>query len=228
MMLELKQKIAADCVKYLNNIISDSIILGIGTGSSVNEFIKQLSSIKHKITAAVTTSQSSEKLLREVGIKIYTVEQASKLELYIDGADEINTNGEMIKGGGGALTKEKIVASMAQKFICLADNSKQVQKLGKFPLPVEVIPISSSLIMAYFTQLDAKVFIRKKDNGEIYISENSAYIIDVHNLNIKNPLYMEQSINQIAGVITNGIFAQNKANMLISNDDKHQIKHFTY
>jgi len=216
----IKQLIAQEAAAYLLHNAQNTII-GMGTGTTVNELIKALVPFNNQFKGAVSTSIATENLLRESGINVYSTEQVQSLDLYIDGADEITPYGNMIKGGGGALSREKIIASIAKQFICIADSSKQVNILGKFALPIEVIPVAYPIIYEYLKSIGANPILRKKDD-KIFISENHAYIIDAHGLIIDNPLELESKLNNLAGVITNGIFAQNKADILITNKHEKQ------
>lgn len=185
-------------------------IIGVGTGSTVNHFISALEAIKHDIRGAVVTSQETEKRLRQLGIPIVSPAEAGRLSVYVDGADEINHSLQMIKGGGGALLAEKIVASIADTFICIADESKYVSKLGKFPLPVEVAPFARSVV--------AKALIRMGGTPQLrmgFTTESGHEILDTAGLDLSRPLTMEDNINQIAGVMDNGLFARRPADVLV-------------
>ncbi|MBR6026275.1 MAG: ribose-5-phosphate isomerase RpiA [Neisseriaceae bacterium] len=185
-------------------------IIGVGTGSTVNHFISALDSIKHDIRGAVVTSQETEKRLRQLGIPIVSPAEAGRLSVYVDGADEINHSLQMIKGGGGALLAEKIVASIADTFICIADESKYVSKLGKFPLPIEVAPFARSVV--------AKSLIRMGGTPQLrmgFTTESGHEILDTSGLDLSRPLTMEDEINQIAGVMDNGLFARRPADVLV-------------
>lgn len=185
-------------------------VVGVGTGSTVNHFINALASIKHDIKGAVSSSvQSTEKLLA-LGIPVLDLNSIDSFSVYVDGADEINTQKHMIKGGGAALTREKIVAAVADSFICIVDETKQVDTLGKFPLPVEVIPMASSYVARELTKLGGRPILRSG-----VITDNGNVILDVHDLAISQPEQLEQQINNIVGVVTNGIFARRPANMVL-------------
>ncbi len=199
-------KAALDYVPY------DSII-GVGTGSTVNYFIDELANLKGEIRAAVSSSTASAERLKAIGIEVVDLNTVSTLDVYIDGADEINPAGKMIKGGGAALTREKIVAAVAQKFICIADASKQVDILGKFPLPVEVIPMARSYVARQIYQMEGM-----PDYRQGVVTDNGNVILDVHNLSILNPVEWEQKLNQIVGVVTNGLFAQRGADIALIAD----------
>lgn len=205
--LEMK-KIAAQAALQF---VKPDMIVGVGSGSTVNCFIEALGTIKDQIKGAVAASKASEALLREQGIEVFSANDVSGLDIYVDGADEINLHKMMIKGGGAALTREKIVASLAKNFICIVDSSKQVEVLGStFPLPVEVIPMARSQVARKLVSLGGSPEWR-----ENVITDNGNVILDVHNFPILNPLEMEKTLNNIAGVVTNGIFALNSANIVI-------------
>ncbi len=190
--------------------IQSGAIIGVGTGSTVKYFINALSSVKHKIDGAVASSVETEQLLRAQGITLYDLNEVSRLPLYVDGADEFNDYLSLIKGGGAALTREKIIAAVADYFICIADQSKQVQTLGKFPLPVEVIPMARSYVARQIVKMGGDPVYRegvKTDNGNV--------ILDIHNLKILEPIALESALNDIAGVVTNGLFAKRGADCVL-------------
>ncbi|MDG6895489.1 ribose-5-phosphate isomerase RpiA [Volucribacter amazonae] len=194
----------------LNYVQEDSII-GVGSGSTVNCFIELLGSIKEKVKGAVAASKHSEQLLREQGIEVLNANEVTSLDIYVDGADEITPHKAMIKGGGAALTREKIVASLAKKFICIVDQSKQVEVLGStFPLPIEVIPMARSQVARKLVELGGSPEYR-----EGVVTDNGNVILDIYNFKILNPVETEKTLNNIAGVVTNGIFALNPANVVI-------------
>lgn len=196
--------------EYAIKYIEDDMIVGVGTGSTVKYFIDKLAEIKHKIRGAVSSSEQSSNLLKQHGIAIFDLNSAGPLDIYIDGADEINHSLEMIKGGGAALTREKIIAACARKFICIADESKYVMKLGTFPLPVEVIPMARSYVARQIVKLGGA-----PDWREGVITDNGNYILDVHNLDILEPIALEEKLNNIVGVVTNGLFAARGADELV-------------
>ena len=204
---EALKKIAA---KAALDYIEPGNIVGVGTGTTVNYFIDELATIKNKIDGAVASSVATEKRLKEYGIEIYDLNSVFPLPIYIDGADEVNEHLQMIKGGGAALTREKIVGSAAEKFICLADSSKKVDVLGKFPLPIEVIPIARSYVSRELVKIGGKPVYR-----EGVITDNGNQIVDVWGLEILDPPQMEVKLNNIAGVVTNGLFAQRPADILL-------------
>jgi ribose 5-phosphate isomerase A len=185
-------------------------IVGVGTGSTVNHFIDQLATVKHKIEGAVSSSEVSTQRMKDHGIPVIDLNAAGELDIYVDGADESNRQLHLIKGGGGALTREKIVAGASRKFVCIADGSKLVDVLGGFPLPVEVIPMARSHVARQLVKLGGTPVWR-----EGFVTDNGNIILDVHNLRIMEPMKMEQEINNIAGVVTTGIFAIRPADVLI-------------
>ena len=202
---EMKKQAAAAALEYV-----EGGIIGVGTGSTVNHFIDLLAAIKHRIDGAVSSSEASSARLKAHGIPVTDLNAAGGLELYVDGADESNRQLELIKGGGGALTREKIVAAASKRFICIADESKLVEILGGFPLPVEVIPMARSYVARELVRLGGTPVWR-----ESFVSDNGNWILDVHNLEIMEPIRLEQQINNIAGVVTVGLFAQRPADLLI-------------
>jgi ribose 5-phosphate isomerase A len=185
-------------------------IVGVGTGSTVNKFIDALAEIKGKIKGAVSSSMASTERLRALGIPVFDANEVGELAVYIDGADEIDGRGYMIKGGGAALTREKIVAAQSRRFICIADESKKVARLGGFPLPVEVIPMATQRIVRQFQALGGTAKVRMKD-GQPLVTDNGQHILDVTGLQISEPLAFETEVNQWPGVVTVGIFAHQKA-----------------
>lgn len=190
--------------------VTHNAIVGVGTGSTANYFIAELARIKHKIDGAVASSERSAALLKNAGIHVFDLNSVHDMPIYVDGADEITQHRHMIKGGGGALTREKIVAAVATKFICIADASKLVDVLGKFPLPIEVIPMARSFVGREMVRLGGSPALRenfKTDNGNL--------IIDVYDLKISNPVELESAINQIPGVVVCGIFARRPADVLL-------------
>ena len=199
----------AAAIKALDYIKADTIV-GVGTGSTVNHFIDALATIKDKIIGAVSSSDASTERLKSYGIEVFDLNNVDGIDVYVDGADEINPHMHMIKGGGAALTREKIVAAVAKTFVCIADDSKQVPMLGGFPLPVEVIPMARSYVARELVKLGGDPAYRQG-----VITDNGNVIIDVHNLEILDPKALENSINAIVGVVTNGLFANRPANVLI-------------
>lgn len=203
---ELKKAVGQKAVEFVK---PDSIV-GVGTGSTVNHFIDALAEIKHTIKGAVSSSEQSTEKLKAYGIKVFDLNDVDSLDVYIDGADEINEHMHMIKGGGAALTREKIVAAVAKEFICIADESKLVGVLGDFPLPVEVIPMARSYVARELVKLGGDPVYRQG-----VVTDNGNVILDVHNLKIINPVELEAQINAIVGVVTNGLFAERAANTLL-------------
>jgi len=207
---ELKLAVAQAAIAY----VVEGEIVGVGTGSTANFFIDELAKIKHKIKAAVASSEVTASRLRSHDITVLDLNEVTSMPVYIDGADEITPQGAMIKGGGAALTREKIVASVAEKFICIADGSKLVDVLGKFPLPVEVIPMSHAVVARKLNALGGEARLRIKD-GQPLLTDNGNMILDVHGMQIHDPLAMEAEINNIVGVVTVGLFARQGANVCL-------------
>ena len=207
---ELKTLVGQAALQY----VVRGEIVGVGTGSTVNKFIDALATIKDEIKGAVSSSVASTERLRACGIKVFEAADVDVLSVYIDGADEIDHNGFMIKGGGAALTREKIVAAQSKKFVCIADESKLVETLGSFPLPVEVIPMATARVMRQFVGLGGKVKVRMKD-GKPLVTDNGQHIVDVTGLQIKDPLAFESTISQWPGVVTVGVFAHQKAQVCL-------------
>lgn len=203
---ELKQKVAQAALHY----IKDVAIVGVGTGSTVKHFIDYLADFKADIEGAVSSSEMSTAQLKKVGIPVLDLNAVGTLDVYVDGADEVNPHKYLIKGGGGALTREKIIAAASKKFICIADETKCVDVLGKFPLPVEVIPMARSYVAREMVKLGGQPVWR-----ENFITDNHNVILDVHNLDIIDPIKLEQIINNITGVVTVGIFAMRPADVVL-------------
>jgi ribose 5-phosphate isomerase A len=203
---DLKRAVAKAAIAYVPN----DCIVGVGTGSTANFFIDELAKIKHKIRGAVASSEASTRRLQGHGIEVMSLNDAGDLSVYVDGADEITKHMHMLKGGGGALTREKIVAAASKKFICVCDASKLVDVLGKFPLPIEVIPMARSYISRELVKLGGQPKLR-----EGFTTDNGNVILDVHNLQIMNPVELETTLNQMAGVVTNGLFARRAADVLL-------------
>ncbi len=207
---ELKLAVAQAAIAY----VVEGEIVGVGTGSTANFFIDELAKMKDKIKAAVASSEATAERLRAHGITVLDLNEVTHMPVYIDGADEINASGAMIKGGGAALTREKIVASVAEKFVCIADGSKLVDTLGRFPLPVEVIPMSHAVVSRQLNTLGGNAKLRLKD-GQPLVTDNGNYILDVHGLQITDPLALENTINNIVGVVTVGLFARQGADVCL-------------
>ncbi|MGI2853742.1 ribose-5-phosphate isomerase RpiA [Shewanella algae] len=203
---EMKKAAGWAALEYVEK---DSIV-GVGTGSTVNHFIDALATIKAEIEGAVSSSEASTAKLKQLGIPVFDLNSVDKLSVYVDGADEINGHMDMIKGGGAALTREKIVAAVADKFICIVDNTKQVDVLGNFPLPVEVIPMARSYVARELVKLGGDPVYRQG-----VVTDNGNVILDVYNLKILNPKELEVQINAIVGVVTNGLFANRGADVLL-------------
>ena len=207
---ELKTQVGQAALHY----VEPGTIVGVGTGSTVNKFIDALGGVKHTIKGAVSSSVASTERLKALGIRVFEASEVNELAVYIDGADEIDHAGYMIKGGGAALTREKIVAAQSRKFVCIADESKLVQVLGQFPLPVEVIPMAAQRIIREFAALGGKASRRMKD-GQPLVTDNGQHILDVTGLSIIDPLAFETRVNQWPGVVTVGVFACQKAHVCL-------------
>jgi ribose 5-phosphate isomerase A len=203
---EMKKKAAEAALEY---VIPDEIV-GVGTGSTVNHFIDALAGIKNKIDGAVSSSEASTERMKAHGIKVYDLNEVSGIEVYIDGADESDHYLNLIKGGGGALTREKIIAGASNKFVCIADESKLVDVMGKFPLPIEVIPMARSYIAREIVKIGGRPVWR-----EGFITDNGNDILDVHDLEITEPIKLENELNKLPGIVTVGIFANRPADVLI-------------
>ena len=211
MSLEAGKKLAAEAaMEYVNA----GEIIGVGTGSTVNHFIDFLAGVKGKIDGAVSSSVVSTERMQAHGIKVYDLNEVNGMAIYVDGADESTRNLHLIKGGGGALTREKIVAAASEKFVCIADDSKLVDRLGKFPLPVEVIPMARSMVAHKLMKYGGQPVLR-----EGFITDNGCEILDIQGLDIVDPLTMETEINQIPGVVTVGLFAHRGADVLLLGGD---------
>ena len=208
---ELKQAVAREAIKY----VVDDAWIGVGSGTTANFFIDELGKIKHRIKGAVSSSVKSAERLKSYGIDVEELNNVDNVPVYIDGADEVTKWGAMIKGGGGALTREKIIAAVAKKFVCICDASKLVPVLGKFPLPLEVIPMARSLVGREMLKRGAQPILR-----ENYKTDNGNLILDCHGLTLLDPPAMEVELNNIAGVVTNGIFARRPADVLLLGSEK--------
>ncbi|MAD54177.1 ribose-5-phosphate isomerase RpiA [Idiomarina sp. UBA3162] len=203
---KLKQQAARAAIKY----VEKGAIVGVGTGSTVNFFIDELAKIKDDIEGAVSSSDASTERLKQHGIEVFELNSAPEVPVYIDGADEIDEHGQMIKGGGAALTREKIVAAVAKKFVCIADESKLVGRLGTFPLPVEVIPMARSYVAREIVKLGGDPVWRQG-----VTTDNGNWILDVHNFDILNAVELEEQLNNVVGVVTNGLFAARSADVAL-------------
>lgn len=207
---ELKQAVAQAAADYVAAHAPAGATIGVGTGSTANFFIDALAGIKDRIGATVASSEATRQRLEKHGFKVLDLNSVSAMPIYVDGADEIDPSYAMIKGGGGALTREKIVAAVADTFVCICDASKQVATLGKFPLPVEVIPMAQAQVARALAQLGGEVKLRAG-----FTTDNGNIILDVHGLSISDPVGLESQINQITGVVTNGLFARRGADVLL-------------
>lgn len=203
---ELKALVGKAAIDY----VEEGTIVGVGTGSTVNFFIDELAKIKHNIQGAVSSSDASTERLKSHGIEVFELNDVDRIPVYVDGADESNHLLELIKGGGGALTREKIIAAVADKFVCIADESKLVRRLGEFPLPVEVIPMARSYVAREIVKLGGDPVYRSG-----FTTDNGNVILDVHSLEINEPIKLERILNNIVGVVTNGLFAERAADVLL-------------
>ena len=202
----LKRAVAEAAIAY----VQPGEILGVGTGSTANAFIDALSSVKGRVKAAVASSESTRERLQAIGIEVVDLNQVDRISVYVDGADEVTPALAMIKGGGGALTREKIVAALADKFICIADASKWVTTLGAFPLPIEVIPMARSMIARELVKMGGSPVYRTG-----FVTDNGNVILDTYGLHISDPIELEQRLNNLTGVVTNGLFAARPADVLL-------------
>jgi ribose 5-phosphate isomerase A len=207
---ELKQAVAKAAIDYISPRLNSSSIIGVGTGSTANCFIDLLAAIRNDFDGAVASSDATAERLKSHSIPVYELNSTADLEFYVDGADEVNEQLELIKGGGGALTREKIVAEVAQTFICIADESKRVDILGDFPLPIEVLPMARSHVGREIVKLGGDPVYR-----DGFTTDNGNIIIDVYNLDLSRPIQVEERLNQIVGVVTNGLFARRPADVLL-------------
>ncbi len=207
---ELKQAVAQAAADYVEQRLEAHTVLGVGTGSTANLFIESLARFRDRITATVASSEETARRLRDLGIPVMDLNSVDEVSFYVDGADETNERLELIKGGGGALTREKIIAAVAREFICIADESKLVPVLGRFPLPVEVIPMARSHVGRQIVELGGNPEYR---GG--FVTDNGNIIIDIHDMSISDPLQLEYQLNQITGVVTNGLFAARAADRLL-------------
>lgn len=207
---ELKQAVAQAAADHVAEHLPVGAILGVGTGSTANLFIAALAPIKARLGGAVASSEATRQRLEQLGIRVVDMNEVERLAIYVDGADEIDPGMSMIKGGGGALTREKIVAAVSDTFVCIADASKQVPVLGRFPLPVEVIPMAARQVARQLAALGGTPKLR-----EGFVTDNGNLILDVHGLAITDPVAMETAINQMVGVVTNGLFAARGADLLL-------------
>ena len=210
-----KQRVAQAAMEF----VEDDMVVGVGTGSTVNCFIDELAAIKHRIEGAVASSVATAERLKQRNVPLLSLNSVNGLPVYVDGADEATRHLQLIKGGGGALTREKIAAAASDRFICIVDNTKMVDVLGAFPLPVEVIPMAQSYVAREMLKLGGQPVLRQG-----FTTDNGNVILDVHNLSIINPVELEQKIDEITGVVTNGLFAKRRADALLIADDNQVIK----
>ncbi len=213
---DMKKAVARAALDYLDEY---DMLIGMGTGSTVNHFIDLLSSVKSRVDAVVSSSEATTAKLKEHGFHVKELNQTGDILLYFDGADECDAHNRLIKGGGGALTREKVVAEAADKFICMVDESKRVDLLGEFPLPVEVIPMARSLVARKLVKLGGQPVFRQG-----FVTDNGGEILDVHHLKITDPVSLEQEINAIPGVISHGLFARRGADVTLVADSSGQVK----
>jgi ribose 5-phosphate isomerase A len=207
---ELKRAVAQAAFEHVESMLDDDTIVGVGTGSTANFFIEELGKISHKLNGTVASSEESTRRLKEHNIPVFDLNAVGEISVYVDGADEANDHLQLIKGGGAALTREKIIAAASKEFVCIADDSKLVSTLGKFPLPVEVIPMARSYVARQIVKLGGDPVYR-----ENCVTDNSNHIIDVFNLEILNPRKLEYDLNQITGVVASGLFANRGADRLL-------------
>ena len=207
---ELKTLVGQAALQY----VVPGELVGVGTGSTVNKFIDALASLKDRIAGAVSSSEASTQRLLALGIPVFDSNRVERLSVYIDGADEIDQQGYMVKGGGAALTREKIVAALSERFVCIADESKLVQSLGAFPLPVEVIPMATAQTIRRFAAMGGAATVRLKDGAPL-VTDNGQHIVDVRGLKISDPLAFETTVSQWPGVVTVGVFAHQKAQVCL-------------
>lgn len=226
---ELKALVAKSAVEEILQTTRTSDLIGMGTGSTVNFLIDALAEHSSHFSGVVSSSEATSLRLRSHGFEVVEANAVSGLPIYIDGADEINSFGQMIKGGGGALTREKIVAALAQRFICICDASKLVDVLGQFPLPIEIIPMARAQITRFLEQLGGQVTLRlaAQQIDQPFVTDNAGWILDVRGLQITDPAPLEAELNQIPGIICNGIFAQHSADVLLISGD-NQVRRLTF
>ena len=208
-----KISVAKKAVKYIESKISKETVLGIGTGSTVNFFIEELGNLKHHFKGVVSSSNASSEILNNKGIEVFSLNDVNEVEFYIDGADEVTPENFLIKGGGGAHTREKIVAAASNEFICIIDKTKLVNKLGAFPLPLEVIPESRSMVARRIIAMGGRPVYRNN-----FLTDQKNHILDIHEIDISDPVKLEKILNNIPGVVDNGIFANNKPEIVLISD----------
>ena len=207
---ELKTLVGQAALRY----VAPGEIIGVGTGSTVNKFIDALATVKDQIQGAVSSSVASTERLRALGIPVFDANAVGELAVYVDGADEIDGQGHMVKGGGAALTREKIVAAQSRRFVCIADESKRVEALGAFPLPVEVIPMATARLVRQFVAMGGQAQVRRQDGAPL-VTDNGQHILDVTGLQITDPLAFESEVSQWPGVVTVGVFAHQRASVCL-------------
>ncbi|MCW4152039.1 ribose-5-phosphate isomerase RpiA [Halomonas sp. 18H] len=212
---DLKDAVAAAAIDEIRPLLGQQTVIGVGTGSTANRFIDRLAALRGDFRGAVASSEATAQRLREHGIDVFELNETGTLPVYVDGADEVNTHFHMIKGGGAALTREKIVAACSARFVCIADASKRVQRLGDFPLPVEVIPMARSYVARELVKLGADPVYR-----EGVVTDNGNQILDCYEFMIDDPVAMEARLNAIVGVVTNGLFAARGADVLLLGNDQ--------
>ena len=208
-----KLSVAQKAIKYIESKISKETVIGIGTGSTVNFFIEELGNLKHHFKGVVSSSNASSEILNNKGIEVFSLNDVNEVEFYIDGADEVTPENFLIKGGGGAHTREKIVAAASNEFICIIDKTKLVSKLGAFPLPLEVIPESRSMVARKIIAMGGRPVYRNN-----FLTDQKNHILDIHDIDISDPVKLEKILNNIPGVVDNGIFANNKPEIVLISD----------
>lgn len=213
---EQRRSVASAALKY----VEEDTIVGVGTGHTVNYFIEMLATIKHKIQGAVASSKATEERLKKIGIPIFDLNTVDALDVYIDSADVCNIHRQLVKGGGGALTREKILAAASKQFVCMVDAAKVVKVFGEFPVPIEVLPIARSLVAREIVKLEGDPVYRQG-----FVTDNGNIILDVHNWVIAEPIKMEQTLNNLTGVVCNGLFANKPADILLVGTDQGIEKH---
>ncbi|KVE26052.1 ribose-5-phosphate isomerase [Burkholderia singularis] len=224
---ELKRLVGEAAARYVIDNVPQGAVLGVGTGSTANCFIDALAAFKDRYRGAVSSSVATTERLKSHGIRVFDLNEVDALQVYVDGADEIDASGAMIKGGGGALTREKIVASVAETFVCIADASKRVPVLGRFPLPVEVVPMARTAVGRRLAALGGVPVLRVKPDGTPYVTDNGNEILDVKGLSIDDPRGLESTINAWPGVVTVGLFAARGADLCLLGTE-HGVETIAY
>ena len=220
---ELKSAVGKKAAEYIEPYLNRDMVIGVGTGSTANSFIEALAELRHKFSGAIASSEATTNQLESHGIAVYDLNDINEMPYYVDGADESNSKLELVKGGGGALTREKILASVAKEFICIVDESKQVDVLGKFPLPVEVIPMARSVVSKKIADLGGHPIYRQD-----FFTDNGNIIIDVHGLRVTKPCILEDKMNAITGIVTTGLFAKRPADLLLVARTTGEIDEFSH